>query len=51
MSDDLIDLSYEEALRICRAKGHDFVGGYDGVTGLEVLVCDRCNAVFREDPR
>lgn len=49
MSDSAIELSYEEALRLCRKEGHEFTVGFDGITGLEVLVCDRCNAVFREE--
>lgn len=51
MSDAAIDLSYEEALRLCRKQGHSFTVGYDAVSGHEILVCDRCNAVFEErDP-
>jgi hypothetical protein len=49
VSDSAIELSYEEALRICRKEGHEFSVGFDGVSGLEVLVCERCNAVFREE--
>lgn len=48
MSDAAIDLSYEEALRLCRKQGHVFSVGYDGVSGREILVCDRCNATFIE---
>jgi hypothetical protein len=51
VSDAAIELSYEEALRLCRKQGHLFSVGFDGVTGHEILVCDRCNAVFEErDP-
>jgi hypothetical protein len=51
MSDDLIERGYEEALRLCKKQGHVFSVGYDGATGREILVCDRCNAVFEErDP-
>jgi len=48
VSDAAIELLYEEALRICRERGHDFVAGID-FAGLEVLVCERCSTVFRED--
>jgi hypothetical protein len=48
VSDSAIELSYEEALRLCRKQGHDFTVGFDGVSGREVLICIRCNAVFRE---
>jgi hypothetical protein len=51
MTDAALELSYEEALRLCRKQGHEFIVGFDGVSGKEVLVCDRCNAVFEErDP-
>jgi hypothetical protein len=48
VSDSAIELQYEEALRLCRKEGHIFYVGYESESGREVLVCERCNAVFEE---
>jgi len=42
------DLTYEEATRLCRKEGHVFYVGFASESGGEVLVCERCNAVFEE---